>query len=35
MIAKRLAVGADDGNFLHGNRAEGGSAHRLHILLTA
>ena len=35
MIAKRLAVGADDGDFLDRNRAEGGTAHRLHMLLIA
>jgi hypothetical protein len=35
MIAKRLAVGANDGDFLDRNRAEGGTAHRLHILLIA
>lgn len=35
MIAKRLAVGTNDGDFLDRNRAEGGTAHRLHILLIA
>ena len=46
MIAKRLAVAsmrptglkavrADDGDFLDRNRTEGGTAHRLHILLIA
>ncbi|MET0873534.1 MAG: hypothetical protein ABWX81_01890 [Pseudolabrys sp.] len=32
---KCLAVRANDGNFLDRNRAEGGTTHRLHILLIA
>jgi len=35
MIAKRIAVGPYDGNFLDRNRAEGGTAHCVHILLIA
>ena len=35
MIAKRLAVGTYDGDFLDGNRIKGGMAHRIQILLIA
>ena len=35
MIAKRLAVGPYDGDFLDRNRGERGTTHRLHILLIA
>ena len=35
MIAKRFSVRANHSDFLDRNRAECGTAHRLHILLIA